>query len=304
MNEERLETLLSVYRYRGAMPDFRSVIRTVEDSGPPLSGRPRAAVPHWPRLAAAAAVLIAIVAITQWPPPNQWHTTAIVPRVLHSGDVVTTRDSQMQLRSRAVGIIDVGANTTLRLVGRNRFELAAGMIHAKTTSPPGIFIVDTPRARATDLGCEYTLAVSPNGEGILRVSAGWVGLTREWDQSLVPQGAKAIIRSNGRLSPPIFEDAPPPFQQAVIRGDLKGALPLARRRDALTLINLFRFANEEERLMIYDRLNTLVPAPPTVTRDALRYGSIRTVEPWWPDVMKASGVTSIKKKKRGMLPPS
>jgi hypothetical protein len=294
MNEERLETLLSVYRYRGAMPDFRSV-------GPASSPARRAGRAPLHRigwLAAAAAVLIAIVAITQWPPPNHWHTTAIVPRVLHSGDIVSTHDSQMQLRSRAVGVIDVGANTTLRLVGGNRFELASGMIHAKTTSPPGIFIVDTPRARATDLGCEYTLAVSPNGEGILRVTAGWVGLTREWAQSLVPRGAKAVIHSNGQLSPPIFEDAAPAFQQAVIRGDLKTALPLARRRDALTLINLFRFANEEERLMIYDRLNTLVPAPATVTRDALRYGNIGTVEPWWPDVMKASGVTSIKKKKR------
>jgi hypothetical protein len=105
----------------------------------------------------------------------------------------------------------------------------------------------------------------------------------------------ATISSDGRLSPPIFEDAPPAFQDAIRSGDLKTALPLARRRDALTLINLFRFATPDERLMVYDRLNALVPAPPGVTPDS--------VEPWWPDVLKASGVNAIKKKKR-MLPPT
>jgi hypothetical protein len=54
---------------------------------------------------------------------------------------------------------------------------------------------------------------------------------------------------------------------------------------------------------IYDRLNALVPAPPGLTREAIRYGNFRTVQDWWPDVLKASGVNAIKKKKR-MLPPT
>jgi hypothetical protein len=291
MNEERLEALLSVYRYRGTMPDFRSVV--------PIRRRDRRR--HtWPWLAAAAAVLVIILAITQRPGPDEWRVTGAIPRSLHVGDTVNT---PVRLRSRGVGVIDVGRGTTLRLVGKNRFALTVGTIHAKTTSPPGIFIVDTPRAQAIDLGCEYTLTILPDGSGVLRVSSGWVELSEDWTQSLVPQGAMATISSDGSLSPPIFEDASPMFKEAVRRRDLKTALPLARRRDALTLINLFRSANEEERALIYDRLNALVPAPPALTRDAVRYGSFRTVEHWWPDVLKASGVNAIKKKKR-MLPPT
>ena len=132
---------------------------------------------------------------------------------------------------------------------------------------------------------------------MLRVAAGWVGLNN-WGQSLVPQGAKAIIAPDGRLSPPLFEDSAAAFQAAIVKGDLNSALPLARRRDALTLINLFRFATPEERLRIYDRLNELVPAPPGVPRDAMSHWTMTTLEPWWPLVLKASGVSAIKKNKR------
>ena len=276
MNEERLETLLSVYRYHRPMPDFRSV------------RQPRAAVFHWTWLAAAAAVLV-IVAITFWPRANEW-TMGL--RIVRPGDVI---NSNVRLRSRAVGVIDVGKQTTLRFLGQNQFELTAGTIHAKTISQPGIFIVDTPHARAVDLGCEYTLSISPAGGGVLRVLAGWVGLN-SWGQSLVPQGAKAVIAEDGHLSPPLFEDASSVFQAAILRGDLNTALPLARRRDALTLINLFRFATTEERLHIYDRLNQLVPAPSSIPRDAMLHWTMRTLDSWWPLALKASGVNAIKKK--------
>jgi hypothetical protein len=277
MNEERLHSLLSVYRYRGAMPDFRSVV--------PIRRR-RAT---WPWFAAAAAVIIAILLLVR-PHPKGWQVATVIPRSLKVGDII---DKPVRLRSREVGVIDVSGNTTLRLIANNRFELRVGTIHAKTTSPPGVFVVDTPKA--VDLGCEYTLSVSPNGSGILRVMSGWVELGDGWKQSLVPQGAMATIGTEGQLSPPIFEDASLQFREAILRHDLKTALPIARRRDALTLLNLLRTAPEEERQVLFDRLSALVPAPPGATPYHL--------DDWWNDVRKASGVTGLKKKKR-MLPPT
>ena len=273
MNEEQLQELLSVYRFRQ-----------------PLAALPRRANPY--RWLAIAAAIVVVLLFAIWPKRDaNWRVNG---RLLRAGDTIA---QPARLESRTVGVVDIATDTIVRYEGGNHLSLEHGTIHARTTSPPGIFIVDTTHARAVDLGCEYTLTITPKGGGILRVSAGWVALNN-WGQSLVPQGAKATISSDGRLSPPLFEDSSPEFQAAILRGDLNTALPLARRRDALTLINLFRFANEEERLMIYDHLDALVPAPPAVTRDAIRYGSIRTVEPWWPSVLKASGVSAIKKKKR------
>ena len=113
-------------------------------------------------------------------------------------------------------------------------------------------------------------------------------------QSLVPANARATIDAVGNLSAPVFDDAP--FQPD---SSLDTILQKARKKDAFTLLNLFpRVANADQRVRIYDRLNALVPAPPNITREAVRDDwSGGTTDAWWPPILKASGVTAIKKKR-------
>ena len=131
--------------------------------------------------------------------------------------------------------------------------------------------------------------------------AGWVDLTHGYEQSLVPQGASAVITQDGELSVPIFDDAAPAFRIAVRelerKHDIATILALARTRDTLTLLNLFRIATPDEQMLLYDRLNQLVPAPPSITRESVRYWSPWTTELWWRPVIRASGLQGIKKKK-------
>jgi len=292
---QHLETLLGRYRSAAPIPDFRRVVVMRRD-------------PLWP-LAAAAALLIGI-ALGGWyfyTAPNRWRATealgiAVVPHsILRAGDVVRTGQGSVRLQSSAVGTIDVGANTTVRLIEnrskRHRLALASGTIHAKTTSQPGVFVIDTPKARAIDLGCEYTLTIAPGGGGALRVIAGWVDLTHGYEQSLVPQGASAVITQDGELTVPVFDDAGPAFHAAIQNHDMTAILRLARTRDAFTLLNLFRDATPDERMLLYDRLNQLVPAPASITRDGVRYWSPSSTELWWRPVITATGLQAIKKKK-------
>jgi len=222
-----------------------------------------------------------------------WRAGALA--VYRAGDTIHAR-APLRLETPSIGVVDVGAGTTLHVVEKRRLALDVGTIHARTTSPPGLFIVDTPRAKAIDLGCEYVLDVAKDGSGSLRVTQGWVDLTRGWTQSLVPRGASATFDKDGTLSPPVFDDASAAFKDAVRRHDVARIAALARQRDALTLLNLFSRTSEEERLMIYDRLAQLVPPPPSIARDSMRWWSPGVTDAWWPPVLKASGVESIKKK--------
>jgi len=295
---QRFEALLSVYRCNVPAPDFARVV--------PLRSRRR-----WKLAVAAAAAIVAIVVASSVffrPRPNEWRATAVsgsasLPRrALRAGDVIhTDSTSRVHLESRAVGVIDLDGATTVRLIesrnGRQRIALDVGMIHAKTTSPPGVFVVDTPRARAIDLGCEYVLSIARGGGGELRVTSGWVDLTHGYEQSLVPQGASAAIESDGSLTVPVFDDAVPAFHAAIRNHDMPTIVALARTRDALTLLNLFRDSTPDERGLLYDRLNQLVPAPPSITRESVRYWMPSSTELWWTPVIRASGLQGIKKKK-------
>lgn len=292
---QHLEALLGRYRSAAPMPDFKRVAVMRRD-------------PLWPLAAAAALIIgIGLAVLFVSTLPNRWRATeasgiAVIPHsILRTGDVVRTEKGSVRLQSFAVGTIDLGANTTVRLIEnrskRQRLALASGTIHAKTTSQPGVFVIDTPKARAIDLGCEYTLTIAPGGGGVLRVIAGWVDLTHGYEQSLVPQGASAVIESDGSLTVPVFDDAAPAFQTAVRTHDVPTIVALARTRDAFTLLNLFRLSTPDERMLLYDRLNQLVPAPLSITRDSVRYWTPSSTELWWRPVLRATGIHALKKKK-------
>ena len=281
-DEEHFETLLARYRGAAAMPDFRAVRQ-----------EPREAR-RWPY--AVAAMIVFAIGIALIVPR---------PRTLRDGEIVQTTRFSTRINAPSIGTIDVAPHTTVQLVqsrpDRYLLDLRQGSIHARTSSPPGVFVVNTPKASATDLGCEYTLSVQPSGIGTLHVTAGWVDLRYGFVQSLVPANAHATIDAEGEPSAPVFDDAP--FK---LDDSLDTILRTARKKDAFTLLNLLpRAANAEQRARIYDRLNALVPAPPAITRDAVRdRWTTGTVDAWWPAVLKASGVSAIKKKRAAVPSPS
>ena len=107
---QHFEKLLGRYRSVAPMPDFNRVVV--------MRRRPR-----WPYAVAAALIIgIALGILRFYTPPNRWRATesdgvAIVPHsILRIGDVVRTERGAVRLQSPAVGTIDVGANTTVRLI--------------------------------------------------------------------------------------------------------------------------------------------------------------------------------------------
>ena len=127
------------------------------------------------------------------------------------------------------------------------------------------------------------------------------------------RGMVAEIASTGLLTPAYYPDASPEFRAALIRWSLESlgdversrlldtVLKSARLRDSLTLVNLFRRAQSNaERASIFDRLNQLVPAPPTVKSVDVVAGVHNAVNPWWAEIYHALDLAPLVKK--GALP--
>lgn len=249
---------------------------------------PRGFRPVWP-WAIGAAVLLTIGG-TVWhsklSPKPGWNVTRAdgshgkigVGEWLQTGAASTAT-----LSVGDIGTVTVEPNSRVRLLsakpGEQRLKLARGEISATVSAPPRLFFVDTSASTAVDLGCAYTMKTDEEGNGLLRVTLGWVSL--EWDgrESMVPAGASCRTRasSKGNRGPgtPYFDDASQALQDALARFDagddpdraLDAILKEARARDTLTLWHLLSRVSPLERQRVYSRMVELVPLPKTVAPD-------------------------------------
>lgn len=295
-----LEGLLGRFGARDADPAWR----------PPASAG-RATVPTRWMLAAAALVLAC--SATLWrqggtTAPWAVHRLAGSPTVgaraiadasaMAVGDwLETDASSRATLAVSTVGRLYVEPGTRLQLVesreGAHHLAIARGRVHAVIWAPPGQFVVDTPAARAVDLGCIYSLETAADGSGSLSVDAGWVALAYEGREVFIPAGARVLTRGGVGPGTPHMTDAPGPFVDALSafdfgpraaadrRASLARVVSTARREDAVSLWHLLASPDAAERGVAFDALARLAPPPGGVTRAGIISGSRSMRDAWW-----------------------
>ena len=211
----------------------------------------------------------------------------------------TGQDARAEVSMAKVGRLEVDPGTALRLVAsernQQRLNLLYGTIHARVSAPPRVFIVDTPSAVATDLGCAYTLHVDRSGDGLLQVTHGWIELAWKTRDSLAPSGAVALTRAGAGPGTPFMADTSEAFRRALERYDFstdpgqraeafQALLNAAGAHDAVSLLNLVRNARPADREPAYDTLARLIPPPAGANRDAALAGDPHALDAWWPAV--------------------
>ena len=293
---------------RSGQPDLE--IERLERTLAPLRYRHREEVlhqvPQRPRMwwAAAAAVVLSAAGISRFavpqPRPTAWQVTnveggarlggksAALAMQVRSGEALRTEaGSQVSLQADDVGRIDIGPDSELRAATDRKLTLQRGMLHAFIWAPAREFVVDTPGARAVDLGCEYTLNVDTAGNGLIRVSLGWVAFQYGDRESFIPAGARCLTHKSRGPGIPFYEDASDEFQGALSgfeHGDtaaLPRILATARPRDGLTLWHLLTRAPAAERGRVFDRFGQLVSLSASVSRDAVLRQDGRAIDLCW-----------------------
>jgi hypothetical protein len=261
---------------------------------------------YWVPLAAAAVLAGVWLVRSQ---PVSWDVTRLSGRPvvgttaltatgrLRVGDSLWTDDSSRALIAVGkIGRVEVLPDSRVQLVAaradEHRLALARGTIDAKVDAVPRLFFVDTPAGTAIDLGCAYTLHTDSLGNGVLHVTGGEVEFQTGSRMARVPQGAFAQTRAAVGPGIPYVEDAPEPLIRALVAFDFdKGgaratrtALAVARPQDALSLWHLLQRVDPTLRALVYDRLASLVPPPPGVTRAAALALDSRALEGYWTKI--------------------
>lgn len=252
---QRLEELLRPMRYTGEVPQVQTR--------------------SWAPWIAVGVLLAAAAALFVWSGSDpagfafEGGGCAEETCVLAVGDWLETGDGTATLEVADIGQMEVAQHSRLRLkatgADEHRLELSEGSVHVSVIAPPRLLIVETPAATAVDLGCEYELAVEPDGRGTLAVQSGWVALESTDRISTVPAGAMAQIRPGDGPGTPYFEDASAAFRQALTELDEgliacgPDLLSEARPRDTLSLFHLLYTVSVGERKLVLDRIVALSP---------------------------------------------
>ncbi|MEO7272215.1 MAG: FecR domain-containing protein [Vicinamibacterales bacterium] len=300
----RLEAVLSVLRHRGTMPALPARAASV-----PARLGLRVVV-----FGLSAAATLLLVSGAGWfglahrqlgwaverlagDPVIDGQTLVASGQLRRGRWLETGSAGKARVRVGEIGLVDVDPETRLQLIsprGReHRLSLERGTIHAQIWAPPRAFVVDTPSAVATDLGCAYTLKVDETGAGLVRVTAGWVGFESGGRESFIPKDAVCPTRPTIGPGTPYYEDAPAGYPAALTLLDfgpptdpgraaaLDTVLSTARRKDALTLWHLLTRGTIEERRLVYARMSELVPPPEGVTLDGVLRRDRRATDRWW-----------------------
>jgi hypothetical protein len=211
--------------------------------------------------------------------------------------LVTDRWSSARLKVGRIGVVDLGPNSRLRILGRrgqeHRLALERGALEAFILAPPRRFFVETPSATAVDLGCAYLLEVDETGGALLTVLAGWVSFEHEGRESFIPAGARCATRPGLGPGTPYFTDAAPGLKNALALLDLGSpdgdapdealevVLAEARREDAFTLWHLLGRLAGQDQVRAFERLGALAPPPPGVTLEGVQAGDRAALDRWW-----------------------
>jgi hypothetical protein len=270
-----------------------------------------------PALAAAAAIVM-MVGLTWNNTPSSadataatasWGVSVLIgtPRIGSSvlvgdgriavGQTLTTdQGSRAKMEVSDIGQVTVDERTRVRLVetrhGLHRLALERGTLHAAIAAPPGQFVVNTPSATATDLGCIYSLHVDDDGSGMLSVEAGWVAFEERGRESFVPAGAASRTDRVNGPGTPRYDDTEQTFRDALDDIDngragahraasLRFVLEHARGRDAMTLWHLIPRVGGADRIAVVDALNARVSMPSAVSRDAVLRLDRAALDQWW-----------------------
>lgn len=260
-------------------------------------------------LAAAASVLAVLVALhhrLQWDVGMAWTVRQVAAApgestVAPGQRIATGNAGPAMIDVARIGRIELSADSAMTLVEtrarHHRVALEYGHLRARIWAPPGDFGLLDADAEIIDLGCDFDVWKTVDGNGRLFVRSGWIAWRYGAHERLVPEGF-GLRFAEGRTTTPLRADASRALVDAVEAIDAaraEGVTPsteldaraaavadAASAADAITLLSLLTEQPALASGPIYERLAQVWGiAPDALHRRAWASGDRAAVDAWW-----------------------
>ncbi|HEY3252224.1 MAG TPA: zf-HC2 domain-containing protein [Ignavibacteria bacterium] len=214
--------------------------------------------------------------------------------------IITDDSSRAELTVANLGTVTIEPKTKVRFVksveGEHRIELVYGTIDANILAKPRSFFVDAGRVTAVDLGCSYKISMDDKGDGLLYVKSGRVSLESAGGrESLVPEGKFCVLKKDIGPGTPFRGDTSPELKKALMDFDFGNCggqcvnviLKNAKKKDAVTLINIIPLVDEEYKTAVYTKASNFVAPPKNFPKDSVQKKcNVEKLNEWVDKVME------------------
>jgi len=192
--------------------------------------------------------------------------------------ITTDNNSTVTLLIPDIGRILIDTLSTVqRMDTDNEINLEQGQIKKYEGNATDFLTVQTPLAKVKEFykGSAFKLKVINNDLTKISVESGWLVVDVKEFQSYISKNYSCVI-SKGRYVIPYYTNGTPEIIS--LMKDFNGVndpsigtiLSLATPKDAISLWHLLQLVSSENRFIVFDKLNEIIPVPNGVTKEGIQ----------------------------------
>lgn len=195
-----------------------------------------------------------------------------------SATITTDSKSSLTLLIPDVGRVLVDTSSIVKRMEKGpALDVEKGQIKKYEGNASDFLIVQVPLAIVKEYykGSAFRLKVMERGTTEINVESGWITVEVKEFVSYIPKNYGCVI-SRGRYVIPFSSDASAELQD-LLKGfsgindpSLGTILSMASRKESIALWHLLQLVSNENRFLVYDKLNEFIPAPNGVTKEGIQ----------------------------------
>jgi RNA polymerase sigma-70 factor (ECF subfamily) len=195
-----------------------------------------------------------------------------------------------------IGSMTIEPMTELRrLAEKNSAALIKGIIKADYSSAKEFFSLQVPGATISDyyLGSFYTADVRNDKSGYVQVNNGWISTKSNYKEIIAPTNYIIEFNETFGLSMPYHKyanseliSAVKEFAESKSELYVERIVSLSNKSESITLWNLLKSVSRGKRLLVYGKLNEIIPHPSQIRKEDILNLDNEKMQIWLEEIEK------------------